>query len=446
MNRLRISIACLVVVSFLSGCNPTPPPASIQGGPRAWIDAPLDGSRLPLAPVEIVSHTNDPQSIVQVELNVNGDVVRSDPNPDTSRALVAMRQIWSPTAPGNYTILVRAQSTGGVWGEYARAVVTIGEASTGIVQGAVYSDLNGNGLPNDPGDAPMDGVLVTLSGCASKTTTTAGGSFKFTDLPAGTCLVKVSKTGWKFSGTFPTGIGYPAKAVSDPTKPTAFSLFMSPIATPTPTPTAKPGAPTMLPPVSIAFFADQPTLIAGQCTTIHWQVTNASQVFLDNAAVSLSGSKRDCPTKTIAHALRVVTLDNQTAQRALTITVVPPSVTPTRTRTPTVPPPPAGCVGAPNISTFSASPASIIAGQSTTLSWGAVTNADSVEIDHGIGGVGTPGSTTVSPGSTTIYTLTARCGSNAATRQTTVTVTTRRIIIVPPLTSITPTPTQPIIK
>ena len=53
----------------------------------------------------------------------------------------------------------------------------------------------------------------------------------------------------------------------------------------------------------------------------------------------------------------------------------------------------------------------------TTLNWGAVTNADRVEIDQGIGEVGTPGSQTVAPKMTTVYTLTAYCGSETATAQ-----------------------------
>jgi hypothetical protein len=57
------------------------------------------------------------------------------------------------------------------------------------------------------------------------------------------------------------------------------------------------------------------------------------------------------------------------------------------------------------------------------LSWGAVTNADSVAIDQGIGGVAAPGSTSVSPGGTTTYTLTAHCGNNAASKQVMVSVT-----------------------
>jgi hypothetical protein len=81
-----------------------------------------------------------------------------------------------------------------------------------------------------------------------------------------------------------------------------------------------------------------------------------------------------------------------------------------------------GCSGTPNIPSFTASTTNIAPGGSSTLNWGAVTNADSAEIDQGIGGVATPGSRSVSPGSTTTYTLTARCGGSVATRQVTITV------------------------
>lgn len=80
------------------------------------------------------------------------------------------------------------------------------------------------------------------------------------------------------------------------------------------------------------------------------------------------------------------------------------------------------CSGTPSISSFAISPTSITAGQGTTLSWGFVSNAESADIDNGVGGVATPGSTVVHPTKTTTYTLTATCGNNSATRQVTVDV------------------------
>jgi len=115
-----------------------------------------------------------------------------------------------------------------------------------------------------------------------------------------------------------------------------------------------------------------------------------------------------------------------------TATPIPPTATPTETPTPepTDTPTPTATPGPPVIEFFTASPGTITAGESTTLSWGLVSNATHVEIDQGIGEVGTPGSTVVSPSSTTIYTMTAvglggtTTASIAVTVEHTVTVNT----------------------
>ncbi len=241
---LTLGVACNAINSQLP---------AVQTAPYSWIDAPLDGTAWPPNPCaaqtgcEVISHSSDPRHIVQVELSVNGQVVQTTPNADTSQTLVLTRQSWSPPGPGNYTLMVRAQNSAGVWGEYAQAVVTVGSASM-------------------------------------------------------------------------------------PPTPVAPPPFVVPSATPVP----KPGAPTLtpLPAATIAFYADATTLTQGQCTTIHWQVKNVSQVFLDNAAVNLTGSKQDCPNQTTTHLLRVMTLDNQTVQRTLTINVI---AAPARTNTPFIP-------------------------------------------------------------------------------------------------------------
>ena len=74
----------------------------------------------------------------------------------------------------------------------------------------------------------------------------------------------------------------------------------------------------------------------------------------------------------------------------------------------------------PVIASFTATPATIDAGQSSTLQW-SVQNADSVSISS-IGTVASSGTRSVSPTATTTYTLTATNGSGSATRTATVTV------------------------
>ena len=94
---------------------------------------------------------------------------------------------------------------------------------------------------------------------------------------------------------------------------------------------------------------------------------------------------------------------------------VTPSPTPEDTPTPTNVPP-------PQVEYFQASPASISAGDCTTLQWGKVTNATEASIEPGLGGVGTPGSETVCPIETTTYILTAMGPGGITQASTTVTV------------------------
>ena len=118
----------------------------------------------------------------------------------------------------------------------------------------------------------------------------------------------------------------------------------------------------------------------------------------------------------------------------------------------TILPQPTGCM--PTIQYWMADPITISRGGTATLAWGLVSNATRVEIDQGIGGVGTPGFRVVSPQQTTTYTLTAWCGNTV--KQTMVTVyvnqpaptpippTATRVPVAPTLMPPTPIPPTPI--
>jgi uncharacterized protein YkwD len=92
---------------------------------------------------------------------------------------------------------------------------------------------------------------------------------------------------------------------------------------------------------------------------------------------------------------------------------------------------------APTIASFTATPATIVAGQSTTLSW-TVSGASTVSIDNGIGDVSSVTSKSVLPTSTTMYTLTATNSAGTAVAHATVTVTPPTAA--PTITSFTATP------
>jgi hypothetical protein len=85
-----------------------------------------------------------------------------------------------------------------------------------------------------------------------------------------------------------------------------------------------------------------------------------------------------------------------------------------------LPPPVLPVCNAPAVASFVANPSTITAGQASTLNWGAVTDADTLTIDQGIGQV--TGPVLVSPTATTTYTLTATGCGGTATYTVTVTV------------------------
>jgi hypothetical protein len=91
----------------------------------------------------------------------------------------------------------------------------------------------------------------------------------------------------------------------------------------------------------------------------------------------------------------------------------------------------------PVIINFSANPASIQPGGSSTLSW-TITGATSASIDNGVGVVSaTTGSSSVSPAATTTYTLTATNAGGSVTASAAVTVQAT------PTPTPTPTKTKP---
>jgi len=296
-------ISALAVFSLLlSACSGGLPGGTLiaSTGLRVWLDQPPDGAFLPLAPFTLKAHARDAggtgvETIVFLVSTPGGSgpVSVGSVHTDHTQPLVYAEVEWNPSAPGEYYIQAKADNHDSyVFSEVAHICVgqagqlelthvtfcsqgaqttatpTSQTSAGGIVRGVVYADLNADGDAADPGEGPLDGVTVSLSGCgpAASQVTAADGQFNFTGLPAGSCLVKVDKTNWFFTGSFPAGLGYPFPAASDPSLPTSFSMFMSTKATPqdkpttTPTATKKPGnLPTETPTKPAPKPTDTPT-------------------------------------------------------------------------------------------------------------------------------------------------------------------------------------------
>jgi pSer/pThr/pTyr-binding forkhead associated (FHA) protein len=142
----------------------------------------------------------------------------------------------------------------------------------------------------------------------------------------------------------------------------------------------------------IGYFRVIPSIISpGDCAQLEWgRVENSTSATIEPGigGVGTPGTLEVCPNATTAYVLTAKNPEgNSTAQTTLLVA--------------------SGTELKPVIAFFTANPASIQAGECTTLGWGKVDYATSVTIDSNIGGVATPGSKEVCLGSTTTFLMTA---------------------------------------
>jgi Glycoside hydrolase family 44 len=168
-------------------------------------------------------------------------------------------------------------------------------------------------------------------------------------------------------------------------------------------------------PTISAFTATPPSIAPGGSSVLAWSVSGATSISIDQSIgdVTSATSTTVTPAASTTYIL-TATNGSATSTAQVTVTVAGPK---------------------PVISSFSAAPASITTGQSSTLSWTG-TGATSLSIDQGVGTV-TGTSKAVSPTATTAYTLTATNANGSVTASTTVTVGAA-----PGITSFTVTPPQ----
>ncbi len=154
-----------------------------------------------------------------------------------------------------------------------------------------------------------------------------------------------------------------------------------------------------------SFVTSPPIVSEGGSSTLSWNVSNATSITIGPGIgpVASSGSLPITPSTSMNYTLTAANAaGNATASTTVLVqmsSAVPP----------------------PIVLSFAASPAGIVSGGSSTLTWN-IYGATSVSIDPGIGNVGPSGSTTVHPGASTTYTLTATNSAGNVTATTDVNV------------------------
>ena len=271
-------------------------------------------------------------------------------------------------------------------------------------------------------------LLLITSGCIYVPAGTFGGGgggsptiSSFSASPTSLSPGDVATLNWSVTGattvTIDQGIGNVAISGSRAVSPSANTIYTLTAGNGTTSTTATtsvfvngsgtpPPAGSGLPTIN-SFIASPPIVTTGGSSTLSWDVSNATAVILSPGIghVNMSGSIPVVPGTSMAYTL---TATNSAGTATATTTVLVQSSS-------AVPP--------PIVLSFTANPAGIIAGNSSTLMWN-VYGATSVSIDPYIGSVGASGSTTVHPGTTTTYTLTASNSAGGVTATTDVNVLT----------------------
>jgi len=117
-----------------------------------------------------------------------------------------------------------------------------------------------------------------------------------------------------------------------------------------------PQTPASLTPVINSFSVYPTSITAGNTAVLTWSTTNATGARINGADVAVNGSQAVNPSSTITYLLEATNGSNSTSRS--TMVVVTSLVTP---------PPASGPL--PTILSFTASPSSVTAGGSTTLTW-----------------------------------------------------------------------------
>jgi hypothetical protein len=162
------------------------------------------------------------------------------------------------------------------------------------------------------------------------------------------------------------------------------------------------GLPTTPPTVTMS--ASPISITSGTASTLTWSSANATTVSINQGigTVTASGTRSVIPTSTTTYTVTATNAAGPVTATATVTVTAPPAL-------PTV--------------TLSASPASIMSGAASTLTWSS-TNATTVSINQGIGTVTASATRSVSPTATTAYTVTATNSAGSVTATATVTVST----------------------
>jgi len=305
---------CLLAAIILACAGPATPESKAS----VLINSPAAGAALTLGQdVEANVSATDPAGVVKVELWVDGQMVASasTPNGQPQTNVVAVLA-WKADSVGLRKLQARSVNS-------KQETLTSPAVEVAVQQGATPQSTNtptATAIPIAPTPPP------TPTGCtpmvivqAKALNVRSGPGTTYSTLGRLQADETAEVVGRNAAGTwwqirFGTTYGWVSGSYVTPSCTDRVPIVDQPTPAPTPTPAA-----------DINFWADNPTIAPGQCTTIRWQVNNVAAVYLNEGGadqgVAGQGSKTVCPATTVTYRLIIILTNNQRVERPLTVTV-----------------------------------------------------------------------------------------------------------------------------
>ena len=113
------ALIAIILLGTLSACQQT------GGGPRSWIDQPLDKETFPFEVLMLQAHASDEDGVKDIEFLIDEQSITTI-NAGGGRMGKALYE-WTPPGPGVYMIYAQAVDNNGNVGDAASSQITIGE-------------------------------------------------------------------------------------------------------------------------------------------------------------------------------------------------------------------------------------------------------------------------------------------------------------------------------
>ena len=281
-RRFRVALACLLLVSamVLAACGPTASQV-VEGGPRAWVGGPPDGSEVPIGEVSVMCHAFARGGVSQIELYVNGSFANRAANADAGNEYFTARLAFETTGPGSWVLHCR----------------TYGQEGAMVQSSPVTVRVAGEEPPPATGEEEIPIPTATPTSTEVPPTPTH---------------------------PLPTATGVPPTATRIP--PTATRM------PPTSTPTTPPQPP------SINYFrangtAGSTTVNAGTKVTLSFEWQRVSEGYLDPGNIPMACPAMPCtyeviPPATTTYTLRAVGPGGQTTAQVTVVVIQASDTTP----------------------------------------------------------------------------------------------------------------------